>query len=61
MSGNDSAATGIVLYFPPEANLGKPATTAFDIYALGVMLFQMVTGDLQQPLGTGWQEESCPS
>ncbi len=56
MFGNDSSRTGTRLYSPPEANLGKPATTGFDIYALGVMLFQMMVGDLQRALGTGWQE-----
>ena len=57
MFGNDSSRTGTRLYSPPEANLGKPATTGFDVYALGVMLFQMVVGDLHRPLGTGWQED----
>ena len=33
------------------------ATTAGDVYALGVMLFQMVVGDLDRPLATGWQDE----
>jgi len=56
MFGNDSSRTGTRLYSPPEANLGKPATTGFDVYALGVMLFQMVVGDLHRPLGTGWQD-----
>ena len=49
MFGNDSSRTGTRLYSPPEANLGKPATTGFDIYALGVMLFQTTTGDLHRP------------
>ena len=56
MFGNDSSRTGTRLYSPPEANLGKPATTGFDVYALGVMLFQMAAGDLYRPLGTGWQD-----
>ena len=33
------------------------ATTAGDVYSLGVMLFQMVVGDLDRPLATGWQDE----
>jgi serine/threonine protein kinase/class 3 adenylate cyclase len=53
---NESSRTGTRLYSPPEASLGKPATTGFDIYAMGVMLFQMVTADLRRPLGTGWEK-----
>ena len=37
--------------------MGKPATTAGDVYALGVMLYQFVTGDLLGPLGLGWEED----
>ena len=54
--GNRSSRTGTRLYSPPEAHLGKPSSTGFDVYALGVMLFQMATGDLHRPLGTGWQD-----
>jgi class 3 adenylate cyclase/tetratricopeptide (TPR) repeat protein len=56
MFGNESSRTGTRLYAPPESQLGKPATTGTDVYALGVMLFQMVVGDLHRPLGTGWEE-----
>lgn len=55
--GNDSSRTGTRLYAPPESQLGKPATTAGDVYALGVMLYQLVAGDLSRPFGTGWEED----
>jgi len=40
------AITGTPSYISPEQGLGKPADTRSDIYALGVMFFQMVTGRL---------------
>lgn len=57
---NDSSRTGTRLYAPPESLQGVPASTASDVYALGVLLYQMVLGDLNRPLGTGW-EDSLPS
>ncbi|MFO0938409.1 MAG: tetratricopeptide repeat protein [Gemmataceae bacterium] len=55
--GNESSRTGTRLYAPPESQLGKAATTGTDVFALGVMLFQFVAGDLHKPLGTGWQDD----
>lgn len=42
---------------PASLSPPKAYTTAGDVYALGVMLFQLVVADLDRPLGTGWQEE----
>ena len=50
-----SSRTGTRMYQPPEANLARPATVQGDVYALGVLLFQTVVGDFDQPLGHGWE------
>lgn len=43
------------MYAPPEALAGGVFTAQGDIYALGVMLHQLVIGDLRAPLGVGWE------
>jgi serine/threonine protein kinase len=50
-----SSRTGTRMYQPPEANLARPATVQCDVYALGVMLYQMVIGDFDQPMGQGFE------
>jgi class 3 adenylate cyclase/tetratricopeptide (TPR) repeat protein len=57
VGGNDSSRSHTRLYAPPEAISHRPPTVKWDIYALGVMLYQLAVGDLTRPLGEGWAEE----
>ncbi|MDB5321929.1 MAG: hypothetical protein JWN40_3560 [Phycisphaerales bacterium] len=54
---NDSSRTGTRMYQPPEALLDQPHTVQGDVYALGVLLYQMTIADLARPLGVGWDRE----
>jgi serine/threonine protein kinase/class 3 adenylate cyclase len=55
--GADLSRTGTRMYSPPETLQGKPFTVQGDVYALGVVLYQMVVGDLDRPLAQGWERD----
>ncbi len=57
MTGSISgdSALGTPLYLAPEIVAGQPPTAASDVYALGVILYQLVVGDLHRPLAPGWE------
>ena len=55
--GAPSPDAGTRLYMAPEIIEGKPATTGADVYALGVMLYQIVIGDFAKALAPGWDRD----
>ena len=42
----DDNLWGTPQYFSPEQAAGEPATPASDVYAIGIMMFEMLTGQL---------------
>lgn len=51
-----SPRTGTRLYMAPEVIAGKPSSIRSDIYSLGVVLYQSLIGDLEEPLTTDWKK-----
>jgi len=49
--------TGTLMYLAPEVLSGQRPTAASDVYALGVMLYQLVAGDFRKPLSPGWEAD----
>ena len=43
------------LYAAPELLEGQPHTVRSDVYALGVLLYQLLIGDFRKPLASGWE------
>lgn len=48
-------SSGTPLYLAPELLSGRPPTTRSDVYALGVVLYQLVVGELRRSLAPGWE------
>ncbi len=53
-SGDDG---GTPLYLAPELRAGPQPTAQSDLYALGVILYQLVVADLRRPVAPGWERE----
>ncbi len=47
---------GSALYLAPEVRPGQTPTTKADIYALGVILFQLLCGDFRESPAPGWEK-----
>lgn len=55
--GASGRTSGTLRYMAPEVLAGGPPTTAADLYALGVLLFQLAVADLDRPLTLGWEAD----
>lgn len=49
--------SGTPLYLAPELLAGGRPTVRSDIYALGLLLYQLLAGDLTRPLAPGWEQD----
>jgi serine/threonine protein kinase/Flp pilus assembly protein TadD len=55
--GDQDAITGTVMYMAPEVLGGQSPTAASDVYALGVLLYQLMAADFRKPLAPGWEAD----
>ena len=51
------ATSATPLYLAPEVIAGQPFTIQADIYSLGILLYQVVAGDLRRALAPGWESD----
>lgn len=55
--GERQPLSGTLMYLAPEVLAGQSPTASADVYALGVMLYQLVSGDFRKPLSPGWEAD----
>ena len=54
---NSEDNTGTVLYLAPELLAHQAPTIQSDVYALGILLYQLMTGDVRKPMVSGWERD----
>lgn len=52
-----SDRAGSLLYLAPEVIAGSMPTQRSDVFALGVLTYQLLVGDLRRPLAPGWDAD----
>lgn len=57
MASELSSRSGTRLYMAPELLADKPSSTRTDTYSLGVVLYQLLIGDLKRPVTTDWKKD----
>jgi serine/threonine protein kinase/class 3 adenylate cyclase len=56
-AGDGTHSSGTRMYMAPEQVEGREATTYADIFAVGVLLYQVVCADFSKSLATGWEDD----
>lgn len=56
-AGEAGDRAGSLLYLAPEVVGGSVATQRSDVYAVGVLVYQLLAGDLRRPLAPGWETD----
>jgi len=56
-AGQLSERAGSLLYVAPEVIAGEMPTQRSDVFALGVLVYQLLCGDLRRSLAPGWETD----
>jgi non-specific serine/threonine protein kinase len=51
------STSGTPLYIAPEVFAGHTPTVQSDVYALGILLYQLLCGQLTKPMTSGWEQD----
>lgn len=51
------ATSGTPLYIAPELFAGQVPTVRSDVFALGILLYQLLSGRIGQPMASGWEAD----
>ncbi len=54
---SSDSTTGTPLYIAPEVFAGQTPTVQSDVFALGIMLYQLLCGQLSKPMTSGWEQD----
>ncbi len=57
LQGHRSATLHSEMYRAPELRLGRTVSVEADMFSLGIMLYQVVTGDFTHVPSAGWQQD----
>jgi eukaryotic-like serine/threonine-protein kinase len=57
VASDASSDSGTLLYLAPELIAGDAPSIRSDLYALGVLAFQVLAGNLRRPMVTGWERD----
>jgi DNA-binding winged helix-turn-helix (wHTH) protein/serine/threonine protein kinase len=57
VSADSQSKTGTLMYMAPEVLAGQSPTASADVYAMGVLLYQLIVGDFRKPVAPGWEAD----
>lgn len=57
VASDASSDSGTALYLAPELLTGQAPSVRSDLYALGVLAYQLLAGNLRRPMASGWERD----